>query len=144
MHICIGAHMTALHQPWPGVALSPHASHEPFVSELTVRCVRRCCRSRAGSRQAALYFFYYHIEGCFHDLGATRADCTLHADNISTSYTHTSALYSVSQPRPPAMWPLCSWLEVEDELNSTPTSGPSVRVRVRVSVGPLLQLHLLP
>jgi len=57
---------------YPSVRLDPlathfkfnpfrHASHEPFVSELTVLCVRRCCRRRAGDRQAALNF-YYHIE----------------------------------------------------------------------------------
>ena len=40
--------------------------------------------------------------------------------------THTSAFYPVSRPRPPAVWPLCRWLELEDELNCTTTSAPSV------------------
>ena len=91
-----------------------HASHEPFVSDLTVRRVGCCCRRRMSNREAAL-FFYYHVETCLLDRSTTCTNGVFHAVNASMPYTLTALVYPVSPPNPPrppdaqaAWWPLRS------------------------------------
>ena len=129
-------------QDYPSVRLDPVATHyNPFIPFAIPQAV--CQRADCSSYRALL------PQACERQTGGSlpllsrrglfprpqrdprgwyaACRCRFHIIHICT-HLHTSALYmySVSRPRPPAAWPLCSWLEVEDELNSTPTSGPSV------------------